>query len=179
MYFVLHNWKIIGLLARSTEGQLSNTSWKVLHSMRQMQGLGHGALQKMFQMYCVCVCVCVRTHAWGCTHTHMHVSTLVLERLETWAVSRLEYWAGLPFPSPEDLPNPGIQLSLLSKPPGKPVLVLLKISITWELRNAHHQTPPQIHWIRNAGVGSGNLWFSKSQVFLMKFDTHWSELIEF
>ena len=23
--------------------------------------------------------------------------------------SRQEYWSGLPFPSPEDLPNPGIQ----------------------------------------------------------------------
>ena len=40
--------------------------------------------------------------------------------------SRQEYWSGLPFPSPEDLPNPGIQLrspalqadSLPSEPPG-------------------------------------------------------------
>ena len=29
--------------------------------------------------------------------------------------SRQEYWSGLPFPSPEDLPNPGIE-------PGSPVL---------------------------------------------------------
>ena len=28
--------------------------------------------------------------------------------------SRQEYWSGLPFPSPEDLPNPGIE-------PGSPV----------------------------------------------------------
>ena len=42
--------------------------------------------------------------------------------------SRQEYWNGLPFPSPGDLPNPGIELgspalqvdSLLSEPPGKP-----------------------------------------------------------
>ena len=41
--------------------------------------------------------------------------------------SRQEYWSGLPFPSPEDLPNPGMELrspalqadSLLSEPPGK------------------------------------------------------------
>ena len=25
-------------------------------------------------------------------------------------LSRQEYWSGLPFPSPEDLPNPGIEL---------------------------------------------------------------------
>ena len=42
--------------------------------------------------------------------------------------SRQEYWSGLPFPSPGDLPNPGIKPgspalpvdSLPSEPPGKP-----------------------------------------------------------
>ena len=42
--------------------------------------------------------------------------------------SRQEYWRGLPFPSPGDLPNLGIKArspalqvdSLLSEPPGKP-----------------------------------------------------------
>ena len=42
--------------------------------------------------------------------------------------SRQEYWIGLPFPSPGDLPNPGIKPkspalpvdSLPSEPPGKP-----------------------------------------------------------
>ena len=42
--------------------------------------------------------------------------------------SRQEYWSGLPLPSPEDLPEPGIEPkspalqadSLLSEPPGKP-----------------------------------------------------------
>ena len=42
--------------------------------------------------------------------------------------SRQEYWSELPFPSPGDLPDPGIQPmspalqadSLLSEPPGKP-----------------------------------------------------------
>ena len=33
-------------------------------------------------------------------------------------VSRQEYWSGLPFPSPGDLPNPGIK----SKPPVSPAL---------------------------------------------------------
>ena len=45
--------------------------------------------------------------------------------------SRQEYWSGLPFPSPEDLPNPGIEPgsptlkadSLLSELPGKPHFV--------------------------------------------------------
>ena len=42
--------------------------------------------------------------------------------------SRQEYWSGLPFPSPGDLPNPGIKPgspalqtdALPSEPPGKP-----------------------------------------------------------
>ena len=43
--------------------------------------------------------------------------------------SRQEYWSGLPFPSPGDLPNPGIEPgspalqtdALPSEPPGKPL----------------------------------------------------------
>ena len=45
--------------------------------------------------------------------------------------SRQEYWSGLPFPSPGDLPNPGIKArspalqadSLRSEPPEKPKFV--------------------------------------------------------
>ena len=44
--------------------------------------------------------------------------------------SRQEYWIGLPFPSPGDLPNPGIKPgspafqadALTSEPPGKPFM---------------------------------------------------------
>ena len=43
--------------------------------------------------------------------------------------SRQEYWSGLPFPSPGDLPDPGIEPrsptlqadALTSEPPGKPI----------------------------------------------------------
>ena len=45
--------------------------------------------------------------------------------------SRQEHWSGLPFPSPGDLPDPGIEPaspelqadSLPSEPPGKPILL--------------------------------------------------------
>ena len=44
-------------------------------------------------------------------------------------IIRQEYWNALPFPSPGDLPNPGMDPgspalqagSLLSEPPGKPI----------------------------------------------------------
>ena len=47
---------------------------------------------------------------------------------------RQEYWSGLPFPSPGDLPDPGIKPrspllqadSLLSEPPGKPIIAFRK-----------------------------------------------------
>ena len=78
--------------------------------------------------YTLCVCVCVLNH----------VQLLVI----LWVVTcqaplsmgffRKEYWSGLPFPSPGNLPNPGtVPASLASPvlsgrffttvPPGKPV----------------------------------------------------------
>ena len=71
---------------------------------------------------------------------------------------RQEYWSGLPFPSPEDLPNPGIEAgspalqtdSLLSEPPGKPnslildlikkinfLLILYLPALTFEVKYSH------------------------------------------
>ena len=52
--------------------------------------------------------------------------------------SRQECWSGLPFPSPGDLPNPGIDPrspalqadALLSEPPGKRTVFLLKDSVS-------------------------------------------------
>ena len=76
---------------------------------------------------------------WQCIYTS-EVKSLSRVRLSAapWTVayqspqsmefSRQEYWSGLPFPSPGDLPNPGIETSsptlqadtLPSEPPGKP-----------------------------------------------------------
>jgi len=41
--------------------------------------------------------------------------TVVCQAPLSLGFSRQEYWSGLPFPSPGDLPNPGIE-------PGSPVL---------------------------------------------------------
>ena len=48
--------------------------------------------------------------------------------------SRQEYWSGVPFPSPGDLPDPGIEPrspaleadALTSEPPGKQVVLVVK-----------------------------------------------------
>ena len=52
--------------------------------------------------------------------------------------SRQEYWSRLPFPSPGDLPDPGIEPgspslqadSLLSEPPGKPINIILVVNFS-------------------------------------------------
>ena len=54
--------------------------------------------------------------------------TLARQAPSSIGFSRQEYWSGLPFPSPGDLPNPGIEPRsptlqadvLTSEPPGKP-----------------------------------------------------------
>ena len=54
--------------------------------------------------------------------------TVAYQALPSMGCSRQEYWSGLPFPSPGDLPNPGIKPRspalqadvLTSEPPGKP-----------------------------------------------------------
>ena len=60
--------------------------------------------------------------------------TLAYQAPPSLGFSRQEYWTGLPFPSPGDLPNPGIEPgspvlqadALLSEPPGKSLLVWCK-----------------------------------------------------
>ena len=53
--------------------------------------------------------------------------TVAYQASQPMGFSRQEYWSGLPFPSPGDLPNPGIEPGSLalqadalpSEPPGK------------------------------------------------------------
>ena len=55
--------------------------------------------------------------------------TVAYQAPPSMGFSRQEYWSGLPFPSPGDLPNPGIEPgspalqadALLSEPLGKPL----------------------------------------------------------
>ena len=54
--------------------------------------------------------------------------TVAYQALPSMGFSRQEYWSGLPFPSPGDLPDSGIEPgspalqadALTSEPPGKP-----------------------------------------------------------
>ena len=73
---------------------------------------------------CVCVCVCVSRSVVSDSVTPWSVARQAPLSME---FSRQEYWSWLPFPSPGDLPDPGMEPrspalqadSSLSEPPGK------------------------------------------------------------
>ena len=83
-------------------------------------------IQTVLMKILVCVCVCVklfsRIRCFGTPWTVAHQAPLSLE------FPRQEYWSRLSFPSPGDVPDPGIEpISSLSagrffttEPPGKP-----------------------------------------------------------
>ena len=62
----------------------------------------------------------------------MTLWTVAYQAPPSMGFSRQKYWSGLPFPSPGDLPNPGIEPgspaleadALTSEPPGKPIQLL-------------------------------------------------------
>ena len=60
---------------------------------------------------CVCVCVCTRS----CL-TPFHPWPAAQQAPLSMGFSRQEYWGGLPFPSPRDLPNPGVKPVSLASP---------------------------------------------------------------
>ena len=76
---------------------------------------------------CMCVCVCVCVCVSQSCPTLCDLMDCSLPGSSVTEFSRQEYWSGLPFPSPGDLPDPGMEPrslalqadSLLSEPPGK------------------------------------------------------------
>ena len=60
--------------------------------------------------FCVCVLSCSVVSDSATPWTVDHQAPLSRE------LSRQEYWSGLPFPSPEDLPNPGPEPTSLASP---------------------------------------------------------------
>ena len=74
----------------------------------------------------VCVCVFSRSVA---SDSLQSPQTATHQAPLSTVFPRQEYWSGLPFPSPEDLPNPGIKPTspaladkfLTTEPPGKPM----------------------------------------------------------
>ena len=70
----------------------------------------------------------------SCVQLFATAWTVAYQAPPSMGFSRQEYWSGLPFPSPENLPDLGIEPrypalradALLSEPPGKWVLKTIK-----------------------------------------------------
>ena len=72
---------------------------------------------------CVCVCVCVSVCArarasivLSCVQLFAIPWTVAHQAPLSMEFSKQEYWSGLPFPSPGDLPVPGIEPESLAFP---------------------------------------------------------------
>ena len=69
---------------------------------------------------CVCVCVCVSARLLLCSQSHVQLFatpwTVACQAPLSKGFSRQEYWSGLSFPSPGDLPGPGIKPESLASP---------------------------------------------------------------
>ena len=74
----------------------------------------------------LCVCVCVLVKSLSRVRLFATLWTVAHQAPPSMEFSRQEYWSGLPFPSPGDLPDLGIELgsptlqadALPSEPPG-------------------------------------------------------------
>ena len=84
--------------------------------------------EKLFIRSLMCVCVCSVAH-----HVRLFVTpwTVAHQAPLSTGFPRQEYWRGLPFPPPEDLPDPGIKpespalvgVFFTTEPHGKPISV--------------------------------------------------------
>ena len=82
----------------------SNPQWKLADP-----SLSCLASPPPFQQFlCVCVCVCVSGH-FSCVQLFVSLWTVAHQAPQSMGFSRQEYWSGLPFLPPGDLPDSGIE----------------------------------------------------------------------
>ena len=121
--------------ATQQAGSMEGGPWDVYDHKFKLSPVGmvvcfSPTLLSVRQPMCVCQSL-IHVQLFATPWTVAHQAPLSM------GFSRQEYWSGLPFPSPGDLPNPGIKPrsptfqadSLPSEPPGKPELVLLELRI--------------------------------------------------
>ena len=82
----------------------------------QVLSLVWGLRSRVCVCVCMCVCACACARVLSCIQLFVTLWTVACQALLSTEFSRQEYWSGLPFPSPEDLPNPGIQPRLPVSP---------------------------------------------------------------
>ena len=108
----------------------------------------------------------VKVKSFSCVQLSATVWIVACQAPRSMEFSRQEYWSGLPFPSPGDLSNPGIEPgsftlqadALLSEPPGNPI----RIKKRSKLRNSF--------WAKG-----GHIWtvFSRSELLSKQLSKKW------
>ena len=103
-------------------------------SLHLENGTGDCLRDGLWSKKCVCVCVCARAcvcacmlvcvRACSCVHTL--ICSVISDSVTSWTTAhqaplskeffRQEYWNGLPFPMPGDLPDPGMEPVSLTSP---------------------------------------------------------------
>ena len=68
-------------------------------------GFHHVVILRKIKYFCGCVYAQLLSHVW----LFATPWTVACQASLSMGFSRQEYWSGLPFPPPEDLPNPGIE----------------------------------------------------------------------
>ena len=62
-----------------------------------------------FNIHTGCVCACVQAQMLSCVWLFVTLCTVACQAPLSMEFYREEYWSGLPFPTLEDLPDPGIE----------------------------------------------------------------------
>ena len=75
-----------------------------------------------------------RSVSWWLSHVRLFATSWTVAHQVSLSMgfSRQEYWSGLPFPSPGDLPNSGIK-------PGSPALQADSLQTVWATRENHQR----------------------------------------
>ena len=108
---IIHNYKILKYHKTATNLVAKpKLSWPHLAAQTSLADIS----------LCVCGCVCVWVCMWvwvfsGFSHVRLFVTlrTVAHQSPLSMGFSRQEYWSMLPFLSPGDLPDPGIESRLL------------------------------------------------------------------
>ena len=116
LHWVMQRWGREGRWFNQGEGRRER-----IHRERSLRKPWGGASEVLAEGMCVCVCVCVCAHARICPSCSVVADPLwphglVCQVPLSMKFSRQEYWSGLPFPSPRDLADPGIEPVSLASP---------------------------------------------------------------
>ena len=122
-------------------------------------------------LFYIYMCVCMSMHVQSCP-TLCDPVVVACQAPLSMGFSRQESWSGLPFPSPGDLPDPGIE----------PMVSCVSCISKWVLHQLSHQGSPyftygNILWVGDwqGGLAGCNSWGRKESDMTERLN--WTEYI--